>query len=337
MSEILEIAQEDFYRARRKALFAQLLALLTRTPNELLSFEQVRAHLNVRGQHYLGHQTVPIAQIVGSEGRYNDFDRQFAPRHEVTKLRWLSINKAHYQDVNLPAVELYKLGDIYFVRDGNHRISVARQQGKLYIDAIVTELEVDVPLEPGLSMRDLLLKEEYSDFLEWTGLAQLRPEQRIEFSEPGGYLTLVRHINVHRYYLALERGAEVSSAEATASWYDQVYMPVIAVVRESGALQAFPGRTEADLYRWSMDHRWYLRERNGGTDPGPAMTVEDYVHRFGRRSLADLARQLSHRLSRILRPHLNEFYPRFFAPHKQSVKQPGTIADEPTRDTYEAD
>lgn len=340
MSEILEMVQDDFYRARRRALFSQLLALITHTPNELLSFEHVRAHLNVRGQHYLGHQTVPIAQIVGSEGRYNDFDRQFAPRHEAVKLRWLSVNKAHYQDVHLPAVELYKLGDIYFVRDGNHRISVARLQGKAYIDALVTELEVDVPLEPGLSVRDLLLKEEYSDFLEWTGLAQLRPEQRIEFSEPGGYLTLVRHINVHRYYLALERGAEVSSAEATASWYDQVYMPVIWVVRESGALQAFPGRTEADLYRWSMDHRWFLRERNGGTDPGPAMTVEDYVQRFGRRSLADLAGQLAQRLSRILRPHaivLNELYPHLFAPSEPTAKQPGTIADEPTRDTHEAD
>ncbi len=289
---INQVTQDDFSRARWGALIGQLLAMLRRQPNDLLPFEEVRKRLNVRGQHELGYRSVPLAQIVGSQGRYSDFDRKFAPLHEATRQRWLSIDRAHHQNVALPAVELYKIGAIYFVKDGNHRISVARMQGMLEIDALVTELEVDVPLAPTLSMQDLLLKEEYSDFLTWTNLAQIRPDQQIEFSEPGGYLDLVQHINAHRYYLSHERGFEVPREEATASWYDQVYMPVIEVLRRNEVLRAFPGRTEADLYRWIMDHRWYLREHNGGADPGPLVAAEDYVRLFGRRSLADWTERL---------------------------------------------
>jgi hypothetical protein len=170
MSWVDNLTREDFNRARRKAFLAQLGALLSRSSNALLSLEEVRARLNIRGQRHLGNRAVRLEQIVGSEGRYTDFDRQFAPRHEATKFRWMSVDRAHHQAVALPAVELYKLGDIYFVKDGHHRISVARLQGQAYIDAIVTELQVDVPIEADLSVRDLLLKEEYSDFLGWTGL-----------------------------------------------------------------------------------------------------------------------------------------------------------------------
>jgi len=292
MSWINHITHEDFNRARRKAFLAQLLGIVNRNSNDLLSLEEVRARLNVRGQHYLGHQTVPLDHIVGSEGRYSDFDRHFAPRHDATKYRWMSVDRAHHEAIALPAIELYKLGDIFFVKDGHHRVSVARIQGQMEIDAVVTELVVDVPLAPTLSMRDLLLKEEYSDFLGWTDLASLRPQQRIEFSEPGGYLALVTHVNAHRYFMSLEREVEAEREEAVAGWYDSVYMPVVEVLRQTNALHAFPKRTEADLYRWIMDHRWYLRERNGGADPGPLVATEDYVRQFGRKSLTDLTESL---------------------------------------------
>ncbi len=306
MSWNSNFTREDYNRARRRAFFGQLRAIITQSPNELLPFEEIRARLNVRGQHYLGSQTVTINQIVGTEGRYTDFDRQFQPRHDATKFRWMSIDQAHYEDVGLPAVDLYKISDIYFVKDGHHRISVARQRGQQAIDAIVTELIVDVPLNVNLSMRDLLLKEEYSDFLAWTDLATLRPDQRIEFSEPGGYLDLVRHINAHRYYLGLNLERNVEREEAVAGWYDNVYMPVVHVLRERNALRAFPKRTEADLYRWIMDHRWYLRERNGGADPGPLTSVADYVRLFGRTSLTDLTERLMNTLREALLPPVSE-------------------------------
>ncbi|HWQ12261.1 MAG TPA: DUF4032 domain-containing protein [Roseiflexaceae bacterium] len=279
-------SRAQFDEARRKALIAAILDMLRREPTEMLSFQEVRARLNVRGQRYLGHQTVPLDRIVGSEGRYSDFDRRFLPRSNATKSRWTRVNSAALQDVHLPPIELYKIGDIYFVRDGNHRVSVARQRGQQDIDAFVTELQVDVPLDPDLSVHDLLLMEEYSDFLEWTDLARLRPEQRIEFSETGGYLDLVRHINAHRYYMGLEQQRPIERDEAVADWYDNVYMPVVRAIRAHDVLRHFPGRTEADLYRWIMDHRWYMRERTGA-DPGPEEATEDYLEHFGQRRLTD--------------------------------------------------
>jgi hypothetical protein len=228
---------------------------------------------------------VALDHIIGSEGRYGDFDRRFLPRSDKLKQRWSSIDSAMIESVELPPVELYKIGDIYFVRDGNHRVSVARQQGQVYTDAYVTELQVDVPLNPNLSVHDLLLKEEYSDFLTWTNLHALRPDERIEFSELGGYLELVRHINAHRYYLGKQQNREISRDEAVTSWYDTVYLPIVQVIREQNELKHFPNRTEADLYRWIMEHRWYMREHSGA-DPGAQDATKDYVALYGQRGLA---------------------------------------------------
>jgi hypothetical protein len=278
-------AHYHFQEARRKALLGGLLDTLLRNPSTMLSLEDVRARINIRGQRSLGHQTVPLDHIVGSEGRYGDFDRRFLPRSDTLRQRWSSIDRAMTEAIELPPVDLYKIGDAYFVRDGNHRVSVARQQGQAYIDAFVTELQVDVPLRPDLSMRELLLKEEYSDFLEWTNLHDLRPEERIEFSELGGYLDLVRHINAHRYYLGQEQQREIGRDEAVANWYDTVYMPIVGVIREQNVLEHFPNRTEADLYRWIMEHRWYMRERIGA-DPGPRSATSEYVDQFGQKGIA---------------------------------------------------
>lgn len=280
----MHAAQQDFREARRKALLASIVDFVRNRPRALLSLEEIRQRFTIRGQRYLGHQVVPLDAIVGSEGRYGDFDRRFLPRSESLKQRWSSIDMAMLQDIELPPVDLYKVGQTYFVRDGNHRISVARQREQSFIDAFITELTIDVPLTPGLSVHDLMLKEEYSDFLEWTDLHALRPDERIEFSELGGYLDLVRHINAHRYYLGLERKRPIERDEAVTSWYDNVYMPIVQVIREQHVLEHFPGRTEADLYRWIMDHRWYTRERTG-TDPGPALAASEYAARYGRKAL----------------------------------------------------
>src|SRR5690606_4806324 len=144
------------------------------------------------------------------------FDRWFLPRSDNLKNRWSRVDQAMQDAIHLPPIDVYQLGGIYFVRDGNHRVSVARQLGASYIDAYVTELLVDIPLGPDLTVRDLLLKEEYSDFLEWTNLHDLRPDERIEFSELGGYLNLVRHINAHRYYMGIETDGPVDRDVAVA-------------------------------------------------------------------------------------------------------------------------
>ena len=96
---------------------------------------------------------------------------------------------------------------------------------------------------------------------------------------------LVRHINAHRYYLGKQQDREISRDEAVTSWYDTVYLPIVQVIREQHQLKHFPNRTEADLYRWIMEHRWYMRERSGA-DPGPQDATEDYVALYGQKGLA---------------------------------------------------
>src|SRR5215212_4265140 len=223
------VTNTRFYESRRKALLAALLDSIRRQPSEMLSFEAVRVGLNSHGQIALGHQVVPVKNIVGSEGRYSDFDRRFLPLSEAVEQRWRSVEHAMERMIDLPPVDLWKISDVYFVRDGNHRVSVARWRGQGHIDAYVTELLVDVPLTPDLSVRTLLFAEEYSDFLEWTNLQALRPDQRIEFSELGGYLELVRHINAYRYTLGQQLGHAIDRDEAVAGWYDRVYLPIIEV------------------------------------------------------------------------------------------------------------
>jgi hypothetical protein len=278
------VRDSRFYESRRKAFLEALLDGIRREPTDMLAFESVRACLNIHGQVALGHQIVPIDHIVGSEGRYSDFDRRFLPRTEAVEVRWRSIERAMDRLIDLPPVDLWKISDVYFVRDGNHRVSVARWMGQRHIDAVVTELLVDVPLTPDLSVRTLLFAEEYNDFLEWTNLQVLRPSQRIEFSELGGYLELVRHINVYRYSLGQQLGRTIERDEAIAGWYDTVYLPIVQVIRDQQVLKRFPGRTEADLYRWVMDNRATMGEQ---ADQTPEATANAYVSALGRTNWSD--------------------------------------------------
>lgn len=256
-------ASEDFDRAFWKAFWRKVISLLTGAKNELLPFDEVRRPMPMKGQHYLGLKEVPINQIIGSEGRYADFDRAFLPVQNRTKERWMNIDIAQYNQVNLPAVDLYKMGEVYFVRDGNHRISVARQRGQDFIDAFVTEIDIPVPLTADTVVDDLVQNEQYARFIERTDLLRLHPELRFETSYPGQYDNLLEHIDVHRWYLGEHRGGEVSYEEAVASWFDHVYLPLVNIIRDQGILKNFPGRSETDLYLWIIEHQWYLKQEYG--------------------------------------------------------------------------
>ena len=114
---------------------------LTRKSNRLLSFGEIYATLQGKGRRYVGVRTIPLNNIVGSVGRSQEFDCTFAPRRTVESERWVRVAKAYYENVELPPVELYKVGELYFVADGNHRISVASACGQRYVDAYVTEID----------------------------------------------------------------------------------------------------------------------------------------------------------------------------------------------------
>jgi hypothetical protein len=172
----------------------------------------------------------------------------------------VSIDRAHYEQVPLPPVELFKIGDVYFVKDGNHRVSVARDRGQIYIDAYVTEIDIPVVLTIETKLDDLDLKKEYANFLLKTNLTKLRPEANLESTYAGTYKTLFKHIDGHRWYLGEEREDEVSYEEAVASWYDNVYLPLVELMVVGGIIQKYAEFSEPELYLWVMDYYGYLRQ-----------------------------------------------------------------------------
>jgi hypothetical protein len=277
---VAKIAREDFERARRKAFLNDLMATLGRRPNWLMAFEEVQRSIPIKGQTYRGMQEVPVAAIVGSVDRYHDFDRAFLPTQTQTRPRWESVDRAALTDVVLPPVQLYKVGGAYFVKDGNHRVSVAKEKGAGYIDAEVIELVTTVPLTPDTDPADLIRMGEYAYFLEKTNLDKLRPGLDIRFTSLGRYDVLLEHISAHRWYMGIEQDRPIDWQEAVLDWYDNIYMPVVKAIEDNHILDEFPGRTAADLYLWIMDHRWYLREETG-RDMGPQTAAISYTENYG--------------------------------------------------------
>lgn len=143
---IQHAAHQDFDRAQRRAFIRGVISYLLRRDNRLMPLEEVKQFLPFRGRRDMGVRIVPISQIVGSSNRYNDFDRAFMPLNKLSPERWINIHRARAEEIGLPPVDLYKIGDVYFVEDGHHRISVARLDGQLEIEARVIEIDVEVPL-----------------------------------------------------------------------------------------------------------------------------------------------------------------------------------------------
>lgn len=274
-----QVAQQDasrrYQNARRKVFFDDLFSLVRGRAPELLSFDSVQVALQAWQQvEKREPETIPLKKIIGSVGRYRDFTREFLPREAISAARWSAVDAALHSPLGLPPIEVYQVGDAYFVRDGNHRVSVARANGLYDIEAYVTRIETPVSIDASTRPQDLLLKAEQANFLRRTHLEELRPEPDVEVTEIGSYDELLQHIEVHRYYLGLEQQREIPWDEAVASWYDHVYLPVAAAIWASTILEHFPGRTAADLYLWVCRHREDLASA-GGELPSPVATVAD--------------------------------------------------------------
>jgi hypothetical protein len=259
--------------------------LISGRDTKLMAWDEVRDKLKLRGLIYRGIQTVLLDKIVGSVGRYRDFDDEFLPTQNQSADRWRKVNRAFYEDVSLPPVQLYKVGEVYFVLDGNHRVSVAREHGAAYIDAEVQEAAMRVNItEDDIDANNLEMLGEVDEFLRRTQLDKLRPEQNVRFSIGGAYVRVLEHIAVHRYYMGLEQKRPIGEDEAVVDWYDKVYLPIVKAVREHQILEDFPGRTEGDLYMWMVDHQHYLRVQCGECNPSDVTAEEavtDYAEKFG--------------------------------------------------------
>jgi nucleotide-binding universal stress UspA family protein len=275
-------AIQDFRRARARAKIEQIMARLTGASTELLNYEEVRQKLKGTHTTSLGLQDIPIDAIIGSVGRYADFTRSFLPRQDEDERRWAGVETAMTDMEGLPAVEVYQIGEAYFVLDGNHRVSVAKQLGATHIEAHVTQLHTRVPLAPDDRPEDLIVKAEYAEFLERISLDKLRPDADLSTSIPGRYRELEEHVSVHRYFMGIEQEREIPHEEAVAHWYDHVYFPVVEIIRRNGILRDFPGRTETDLYLWILRHRDELGQELAW-EIRPEVAASDLVSRFSPR------------------------------------------------------
>jgi hypothetical protein len=283
---------EDFEDVYTRGFFKKILAMLTGQTRDfyLLSYDEVSKKMHCHDESYSGIHSVPISAIVGSVGRYKDFDRAFLPLRRTSKERWRRIDQAFYEGVPLPAIQLYRVGDSYFIKDGNHRVSVARERGVVYIDAEVIETVCKSPVPAHIDADDLQDANEQAYFLEWSQLDQLRPDHTIRATIAGAYHDLEEHINVHQYYMSQQQKLEVALWDAVAGWYDSVYMPIVRLIREENMLEQFPRRTETDLYLWIMDRLNDLRQRYGSA-VAPDDAVEDFMRRHEKASFLGAVRQ----------------------------------------------
>jgi len=272
-----EQSRADFQRALFKSFMNRVWDSLSGQRTTLLSYDDIKEKLHIGGPIYRGVQTVRVDQIAGSLNRYHEFDRVFLPASDKLATRWQNVNRAFYQDVSLPPVVLYKVAQVYFVVDGHHRVSVAREQGQIYIEAEVRECSTRVDITADIKPEDLEILEDKVHFLERTSLDSLRPDADIRLTIPDGFERMLEHIAVHRYFMGLDLKRDISEQEAIADWYDHVYMPVVNIIRETGILKEFPQKTEGDLYLWVLDHQHYLVMEEGQTLQPPVEAARNFV------------------------------------------------------------
>ncbi|MEL7625949.1 MAG: universal stress protein [Anaerolineaceae bacterium] len=258
-------AIDDFHRLRSKAALDRFWAGIRGESLDLLPYDKVSSKLRAVSQTDIGLKQVPLENIIGSVNRTADFDRNFRPLSDDDRSRWATVKAAMTSPftAGVPPVLLYKIGDAYFVMDGNHRISIAKEMGLDSIEAYVTEVKTKVPLSSSFTLEELVEKAALADFLEETHLDRILPGIDLSLTQVQNYPLLAEHIKVHEYYMGIEQKRMISFDEAALDWYDHVYMPVVRIIEDSGLRYEFPEYTITDLYLWVLDKQQALRKEFG--------------------------------------------------------------------------
>jgi hypothetical protein len=231
----------------------------------LLPLEEVRRRLKVVGQSYVGLREVPLERIVGSVDRSTDFDRDFKARRGLSRSRLGSL-RAAFPDGDMPPIEVYEAGGLYFVADGHHRVVLARERGADFLDAEVTRLHTNYELPPDVDVGRLVHTEQQRVLMEQSGLAVARPDAVMEFARPRGYPELLEVIKAHGYDMARQRGSLPAQEDVAADWYERVYLPGVEAVKRAGLPEAHPYKTEASLFLWIYERRRDLRVLDDDAD-----------------------------------------------------------------------
>jgi hypothetical protein len=239
-------SQQAWSKARRNVVVQRVLCAIQDCSLDLIPFDEARERLHLNQRICRGLQDIELDKIRGSVGRYHDFTSAFLPRRDNLRQRWQRVRSASTTK-GLPPIELYKVGQAYFVSDGNHRVSIARQEGTETIEAYVCEYIGHIELSGEADLDEVLSKAEYAEFLR---SAKLRPEQEIVFTVPGRYMEIESQIHSIQRTLENDRSEPVAYDEAAALWYREIYSPTVQEIRESGVIDRFPGRTAADIFIW---------------------------------------------------------------------------------------
>jgi hypothetical protein len=258
-------AQFDFSRARRRRALARLTARLRRADdvNHILPFEEVARALGRVGERRLGLQVIPLDSIIGTVDRSREFDRDFRPTSPRVRERWERINLAQRKGEAMPPIDVYRIGELHFVKDGHHRVSVAHALGHKDIEAYVTEVLTEVGADRQIRMRDLPLKGHQRLFFERVPLPEdLR--QRIHLSDEWRYAALAEAVEAWGFRASQALGQELSRQEAAEAWFRDEYEPVVEMLREA---QLVPkGVSDTEAYMKVAHLRYLLLRTHDWTD-----------------------------------------------------------------------
>lgn len=241
--------QFQFSKARRKEAAKRLLRTISGEEDDdgLLPLDEVQDRLGLFAQHYGGLKAIPVEKIVGSVGRSHEFDEDFLPKTERLQERWEQLERS-YPYGDFPPIEVYQIGDAYFVIDGHHRVGIARQRGIEFLDAEITVLTTSEEIDKSTDLGSVIALQQKRNFMKRSGLGRVRPDADIRFSRPQGYSQLLERVKIHGFHEMQERGEVMTTEEVGADWYDRIYVPRLQALKEVGLPELFPDVTEADLF-----------------------------------------------------------------------------------------
>jgi hypothetical protein len=250
-------AEHDFLRACRRQVLSRLAKWLRGEPDDvniMLPFNEVVDALGHQGEQRIGLRVIKLDSIVGSVDRGRDFDRRFRPTSGRVGERWERLALAARRGAEIPPIEVYRIGDLHFIIDGHHRVSVAHALGLSTIEANVTE--VRTKLNPsGIRYRgDLIVKDYRRLFLERVPLTG-HARASIVVSDPEHYAQLGEHVEAWGFRLMQDEAKFLDRATVARRWYEEEHVPVVEMLRRADMVR---GRTEAEAYPWVAGERYRL-------------------------------------------------------------------------------
>jgi hypothetical protein len=257
--------ENDFLRMRRRQVLARLSHRLRREPDDvnlILPFDEVVAALGRRGERFLGLQTIRLDTVVGTVDSTRDFDRFFRPTSSRVRARWERLALAQVRGESIPPIDVYRIGELHFVRDGHHRVSIAIAQKQTTIDAYVTEVLTVVPAR-GIRRRGDLITKDYERLFR--DRVPLSPEQlaQITVRDPWSYAELGEAVEAWGFRYMQSEGCFRDREQVAQMWFNQEYTPVVKMLRSTDLLGK---RTETEAYMAVASERYRLIRTHDWTD-----------------------------------------------------------------------